>query len=261
MKAKTKVIMGLAVLACLLVAGGAWVWAGTTGGVINACVLKDGSLYITSSTTCRKAETLLTWKIQGDPGPQGPAGPAGPAGAQGEKGDTGPQGPAGPASLNDLQWKACSIGSTAGLVHVETDPNGLITLRCAAPPKITFDGLVRTDLNWGAYIQVNSGGIVSGANLVNAENNLYACGVFSERPPNVPTIACSAVEITPGADIAGLTIVQQNGSPNSSWSVLCPDGIAVQAEWFQFGQNLVTAECGPFTMDHDYAITAPQPQP
>jgi formylglycine-generating enzyme required for sulfatase activity len=61
-------VVGLAVV--VLVAGAAWVWA-ETGGVINACVLKDGTLYIVANPVCKKNETLLTWNIAGERGDPG----------------------------------------------------------------------------------------------------------------------------------------------------------------------------------------------
>jgi formylglycine-generating enzyme required for sulfatase activity len=88
-------IVGLALV--VLAASAIWALA-QTGGVINACVLKDGTLRIVAAPVCKKGETLLTWNImgqqgeqgiQGEPGLQGDPGPAGP---QGEQGPPGPQG-------------------------------------------------------------------------------------------------------------------------------------------------------------------------
>ena len=121
---KTFIVLGLALI--LLVASATWALA-QSGGVIYACVLKDGTLYIVPDAgQCKKNETLLSWNIMG---PQGNPGLAcwdlngdslqdanedinlddawdaadckGAQGAQGEPGvagldgQTGPQGPAG----------------------------------------------------------------------------------------------------------------------------------------------------------------------
>lgn len=73
-----------------LLAGGAWVYAQATDGVINACVKKDGSTRILlpgiTSSTCNKGEQLVTWNIMG---PQGPKGDKGEQGVQGEPGAPG----------------------------------------------------------------------------------------------------------------------------------------------------------------------------
>src|SRR5262252_2308427 len=76
------------------------VQAQVTNGVINACVQKNGSIYIPSGA-CAPNETRLSWNIQGPQGPvgaqgpQGAQGPAGPQGAVGPAGATGAQGPVG----------------------------------------------------------------------------------------------------------------------------------------------------------------------
>jgi hypothetical protein len=95
-KRKMFFILGLVLI--FLAASATWVFAQAIigDGVINACVLKDGTLYITSTGTCKKTETLLTWNIMGPQGPQGEVGPAGPEGPQGLTGADGAVGPAGP---------------------------------------------------------------------------------------------------------------------------------------------------------------------
>jgi hypothetical protein len=121
--------LGLALI--LLVASVTWALA-QSDGVIYACVLKDGTLYIVpDADQCKKNETLLSWNImgpQGNPGlacwdlngdglqdanedinqdgfwdaadckgPQGEQGVAGLNGLDGATGLQGPQGDPGPA--------------------------------------------------------------------------------------------------------------------------------------------------------------------
>jgi len=126
-----RVVIGLLVAAVLLAAGATWVFA-QAGGVINACVAKDGTLRIVSDTNqCKRAETLLSWNIMGPQGPQGEIGPQGPQGEQGPQGIQGEQGPAGPASLDALKGTPCTMSGGAGKVAIVTDNStGIITVRC-----------------------------------------------------------------------------------------------------------------------------------
>ena len=68
MKTRSKVLIVLVGMACLLALGATYAWAQTTGGVINACKLKDNTIYILTSGSCRKSETQLTWNVMGPPG-------------------------------------------------------------------------------------------------------------------------------------------------------------------------------------------------
>jgi hypothetical protein len=72
-------------------------------GMINACVLKDGTLYITSTATCKRGETLLSWNIMGPQGPKGDQGPQGLQGLQGIQGEVGPVGAKGDSGPQGLQ--------------------------------------------------------------------------------------------------------------------------------------------------------------
>ena len=91
MKTRSKVLIVLVAVACLVSVGATWMMA-QAGGAISACVLKDGTLYITSTGMCKKGETLLTWNITGPQGPIGPAGTAGPAGPTGPEDKRGHRG-------------------------------------------------------------------------------------------------------------------------------------------------------------------------
>jgi hypothetical protein len=94
-------VLGLVVVMLMTSATIALAEAATTGdGTISACVLKDGTLYITDNATCKRTETLLTWNIVG---PQGPQGEQGPQGLQGEQGPVGPQGIQGEQGLQGAQ--------------------------------------------------------------------------------------------------------------------------------------------------------------
>jgi hypothetical protein len=131
-KLHKRLLIAVGLVFLLSILSATWVLA-QTGGVINACVMKGGSLYIVTNPVCKKGETLLTWNIagqKGDPGlacwdlngngvkdtnedlnkdgawtaadctglqgAQGPAGPQGPQGVRGLKGDTGATGATGP---------------------------------------------------------------------------------------------------------------------------------------------------------------------
>ena len=88
------VVLGLGLL--LLAISVTWVLAQTIDGIMYARIETRGPLKIVSDPNeCQKNETLLTWNIMGQPGPQGEPGPAGPQGPQGEPGPAGPQGPQG----------------------------------------------------------------------------------------------------------------------------------------------------------------------
>lgn len=92
-----------------------WVQARAEGDVITDCVKHTGAMYVIGSgfrrADCGTGDTLLSWNIQGIPGPQGPQGdpgPTGPAGSPGPMGLTGPEGPAGtpgtPISRAHVYW-------------------------------------------------------------------------------------------------------------------------------------------------------------
>jgi hypothetical protein len=137
-----------------------------SSAVINACVKKKSGLVrvVASLNACKRAESPLSWNVQGPAGARGATGPAGaagsagppgPAGAQGPKGDagargatgpagapgpagqrgaTGPQGPAGPplASLESLNGIACHLAGAAGTATLTYDASGVATLKCVA---------------------------------------------------------------------------------------------------------------------------------
>lgn len=72
-----------------LAAGIAYASIPDSSGTIYACYTKSGGalrVIDASVTNCKQGEQLLSWNVQGVPGPQGPQGPQGPPGPQGEPG-------------------------------------------------------------------------------------------------------------------------------------------------------------------------------
>jgi len=137
-KMKFRYLIPLGLTIILLAVSVTWALAQVIadGGVIYACVLKDGTLRIVSDANqCRKGEALLTWNIMGPAGPKGDTGATGP---QGPKGDTGPQGVPGSASLSALQGTTCTVGGVASTLQITTDPGtGLVSLVCSPRFSIT----------------------------------------------------------------------------------------------------------------------------
>lgn len=128
--------------------------AEASGGIITACVNKDGSLYISSTGSCKGSTTLLQWNIigpKGDPGLacwdlngngtgdpeedinlddawnvadcQGSQGEQGPQGEKGDTGQDGATGPAGPAGL--ACWDLDGNGD-GDIVTEDIDGNGVV---------------------------------------------------------------------------------------------------------------------------------------
>jgi hypothetical protein len=86
---KSAAALGVATL--LIVGGGAYAFASSSGGVITVCVNhSDGTLY--RARKCAKFDKKLTWNELGPRGLQGPQGPQGPQGAQGPQGLPGTNG-------------------------------------------------------------------------------------------------------------------------------------------------------------------------
>jgi hypothetical protein len=82
---KNLVIISVVILSLILV------WAvQAEGEQIYACVRSNGGVRILleGETECKNNEQLMTWNIQGLPGPQGEPGPEGPAGPAGPPGTT-----------------------------------------------------------------------------------------------------------------------------------------------------------------------------
>ena len=89
MRARPRVLMGLATVCALMVAGVAYATI-PNAGVISACYSKSGGalrVIDKTVTNCKPTQTSLDRDQRGQPGPQGPVGP------QGSAGSTGPQGP------------------------------------------------------------------------------------------------------------------------------------------------------------------------
>jgi hypothetical protein len=82
MKMKIKILKPIALLILILVAlaSSIWIWsyAKANGDEIRVCVLRNGLMFIIGEglqrTECMRNEKLLSWNIQGPPGPQGPPG-------------------------------------------------------------------------------------------------------------------------------------------------------------------------------------------
>jgi hypothetical protein len=100
-------VMGAAAVAA---AGSiAWATIPDAGGVIHACVKKDGQVRLIDTDdgdTCKKNEKGTSWGVIGPAGPTGQPGPAGPTGQQG------PPGP-GVKTISGLVWidGTVSLGS------------------------------------------------------------------------------------------------------------------------------------------------------
>lgn len=84
----------------------------SSSGLIHACYTAVGTLRVIDPavTTCRSAETPLTWNQTGPRGPTGPAGPLGAVGPAGPKGDTGPSGPQGDPGPPGVQGEVGQVG-------------------------------------------------------------------------------------------------------------------------------------------------------
>lgn len=144
-------VAAVAVLSTLaLVAGGTWAFAQISGGVITACVKKNGETRIiipgyTKNEECKDNAQLISWNIlgpqgpkgdRGDTGEQGPVGPMGPQGepgARGEKGDVGERGPIGPTGPQGEPGKDAVIPSPKTITFFDntlvSDPLGDINTR------------------------------------------------------------------------------------------------------------------------------------
>ncbi|HUG16827.1 MAG TPA: hypothetical protein VMM78_17605 [Thermomicrobiales bacterium] len=73
---------------------------------------------------------------KGEKGEKGDTGDKGDTGEKGEKGDAGVQGPAGPAgsaSLDALNGTPCAVAGSPGLVSVQMNAAGVVSIVCQAP--------------------------------------------------------------------------------------------------------------------------------
>ncbi|WP_276607727.1 hypothetical protein [Microbispora catharanthi] len=112
----------------VLVLGGAATASSASDAAFYACVNKSTRYMrlVNATTTCKPAETKVSWNRTGPQGPvgiggTGPQGPAGPQGLrgpqgmrgmQGPKGDTGPQGPKGTDGKDGKDGKDGDKGDT-----------------------------------------------------------------------------------------------------------------------------------------------------
>jgi len=89
---------------------------------ISGCADKNtGSLRrIIPPAVCKSSETLVSWNIQGQTGPQGLQGSTGPIGPQGVAGPAGPQGPTGATGAQGIQGEPGAPGTSARLITVGT---------------------------------------------------------------------------------------------------------------------------------------------
>jgi type VI secretion system secreted protein Hcp len=85
---KRKLAFGVALVALVVAGLATYAWAASADGqTINACLNDEGKLRLVPAvSTCKKAETPLSWNTVGPAGPAGQAGPPGAAGPAGRDG-------------------------------------------------------------------------------------------------------------------------------------------------------------------------------
>lgn len=105
-----------AVVLALLVGAAAFAAIPAGGGVIHACLARNGTVRvidIDAGAACSRNEAPLDWNVQGPPGPQGEQGPAGPRGEQGEQGE--------PANLSGLYAQIDSLQQRVAALETALD--------------------------------------------------------------------------------------------------------------------------------------------
>src|SRR3989344_3942191 len=82
---------------------GVWSYVKANGNEISICVEKNGFVYVIGEgfkeQKCKNNDTLLTFNVQGPPGPQGEVGPQGPEGPTGPQGLPGKNGISGAGNI------------------------------------------------------------------------------------------------------------------------------------------------------------------
>lgn len=132
MMLRSRVLFGAVAAAVILIAGSVGFAGGrflyTSHGVVRACVrdtFPHTLRVVRPGYSCLKGESLLTWNVQGPPGPQGPVGSAGPAGPTGRAGSTWLTGAADP---NTSMPSGAAIGDdyldTVTGEYYQLQPNG-----------------------------------------------------------------------------------------------------------------------------------------
>ncbi|WP_214327624.1 collagen-like protein [Nonomuraea sediminis] len=183
----TKRLLAVGGAVVVLSATGAVAYAaGSSSGVITACVSSGGSVRVVSaSTKCKKGERRLDWNREGPQGPQGAEGARGPQGSQGAEGARGPQGERGPRGA---QGPAGPAGSGGGgkvvmrKVDSTLQPNDANTIRVKCE-----SGETATGGGFGAA--VNGSVRASFPGLDNSDRNggpFQGWIVFAENPSKSP---------------------------------------------------------------------------
>ncbi len=169
-----RVLAALPVAAALMAAPS----AAPAADVLYACIGKTAGLMrlVEAGASCRSGETLVSWNVQGVPGPQGAQGPQGvqgPAGlngAPGLDGAPGPAGPAGPRGPAGPQTVASALVAADGVtVTAATPPGATFTSSRTGPGayRITVTGLgtscpLATANAFGGYMTFTGGSCSSG---------------------------------------------------------------------------------------------------
>jgi hypothetical protein len=161
------------VTALLILGGGAYALAKSSGGTITVCVShKGGALY--KAKKCAKHDKKLRWNARGPAGPKGSTGARGAQGAQGAPGSIGPQGPGGTMLTYDNTASATPTPTTLGTVLGDT-----ISAECAIPATGEAETIVRIktsdgSLGWDYDFILDSGGtITQDSNAINVAAGTY----------------------------------------------------------------------------------------
>jgi hypothetical protein len=108
-----------AVVAAVVMSGGAYALGASSGAVIHACYGKKGALSVSAAGRCKRGQHSISWNQAGIPGPagaQGAQGATGPQGAQGTQGTQGVQGQQGKQGLPGTAKAYGYIDDTNSLV-------------------------------------------------------------------------------------------------------------------------------------------------
>lgn len=157
-----------------------------TSGVITACSGKSlGTLrLVDAGATCRTGETLVSWNVQGLPGPQGAQGPAG------EKGPAGPQFSLAASIRGDGTVEALTAPPGASLTvsrlaagHYSIKVTGLGS-SCPLPTATAFHG---PTVMWLGSGSCGSGELEIPVHAGNGVDNPFILSVISQGPTAAKT--------------------------------------------------------------------------
>lgn len=120
----------------LMATVGVWSYVRANGNEISVCVKKNGLVYVIGEgfkrQDCKNNDTLLTFNVQGLPGPQGEVGlqgpqgepgPIGPTGPMGEQGVQGPEGLTGPQGLPGKN----AVSGAGNIAFIDFNRNAALT--------------------------------------------------------------------------------------------------------------------------------------